>query len=273
MRTRALLLLWAVSIGASAGIAAGATKRLLTKQAAIARDRIGQPSEQALVADKTWKTKYGDAIDLLVLGDSIAAGLGAEEPKHTLGGGLARRVAKKTGRAVRLRTAAVVGAETRTLADQIDTLEPDYTPDVAIIVIGGNDVTHLLPVDESVAHLVAAVERLRAQGSAVVVGTCPDLGALRPVPQPLRLLGGRASRRLAARQRVAALRAGAHVVSLRHVVGPLFRALPQEMFGPDQFHPSTTGYKRTAKALLPSVLAALGYDTELPVGHLAPWLP
>ena len=30
------------------------------------------------------------------------------------------------------------------------------------------------------------------------------------------------------------------------------------MFSLDRFHPSALGYKRTAKAMLPSVLAALG---------------
>jgi hypothetical protein len=42
------------------------------------------------------------------------------------------------------------------------------------------------------------------------------------------------------------------------------------MFSLDQFHPSAHGYKRTAKAMLPSVLAALGVVQDLPFGHHAP---
>ena len=125
-------------------------------------------------------------------------------------------------------------------------------------MVGGNDVTHRVPVAESVRHLAAAVDELRARGAEVVVGTCPDLGALRPVPQPLRALGSRASRQLATAQRAAALEHGARVVSLAHVVGPFFITNPDEMFSLDRFHPSAHGYKRTAKAMLPSVLAALG---------------
>lgn len=129
---------------------------------------------------------------------------------------------------------------------------------MAVVVVGGNDVTHRVPVADSIAQLRVAIAALQARGTEVVVGTCPDLGALRPVPQPLRALGSRASRQLASAQREAALAAGARAVSLAHVVGPFFITNPDEMFSLDLFHPSARGYKRTAKAMLPSVLAALG---------------
>ena len=45
---------------------------------------------------------------------------------------------------------------------------------------------------------------------------------------------------------------------------------PDEMFSLDRFHPSPLGYKRTAKAMLPSVLAALGLAADLPSGHHPP---
>ena len=258
-------------LGAIAGGASYGARELLARQAAHARLLIGDPlGHVAPDADKVYKKRYGDPIDLVVLGDSIAAGLGADAPKHTLGGGLSRRVAKKTGRAVRLRTAAVVGSESSVLAQQLAGLPASYRPDVAVIVVGGNDVTHRVPTAESVRHLTEAIDALRARGAEVVVGTCPDLGALRPVPQPLRSLGSRASRQLAAAQRDAALRAGARAVSLAHVVGPFFITNPDEMFSLDRFHPSTHGYKRTAKAMLPSVLAALGHSGAVPFGHHAP---
>ena len=90
----------------------------------------------------------------------------------------------------------------------------------------------------------------------MVVGTCPDLSALSTLPQPLRALAAVASRQLAAAQRDLVLDLGERVVSLAHVVGPFFVAQPDEMFAEDRFHPSSAGYKRTAKAMLPSVLAA-----------------
>ncbi|MFC0223558.1 SGNH/GDSL hydrolase family protein [Nocardioides zeicaulis] len=258
-------------VGGTAAATAYATGRVLRRQAAQARRAIGKPlGEEAPPGDRHWRRSYGDPIDLLVLGDSIAAGLGAEKAKHTLGGRLARGLAKRTKRSVRLRTAAVVGSESSALAGQLDALPPSYRPHVAVVVVGGNDVTHRVPVADSVRHLAEAVDALRARGAEVVVGTCPDLGALRPVPQPLRALGSRASRQLAEAQRVVALEHGARVVSLAHVVGPFFVANPDEMFSLDRFHPSAQGYKRTAAAVLPSVLAALGVVQEVPFGHHAP---
>lgn len=246
-----------VGAGFAGGVVVGG-RGLLQRQAAAARAAIGKPlGEQALAADRTWKRKHGNRVELLLLGDSVAAGLGAEAPKHTLGAHLARRLARRTRRAVRLHTAAVVGSESKDLEAQLASLPASYRPDVAVVVVGGNDVTHRVPVAESVAHLVECVRRLRETGTEVVVGTCPDLGALKPVPQPLRALGSRASRQLAAAQAAAVLPLGARVVPLATAVGPFFALDPDAHFSVDRFHPSSLGYKRTAQALLPALVEAL----------------
>jgi len=246
-------------------------QEVVRQQAAAARRAIGKPlGEEALVADRTYKKKYGDPLDLLLLGDLIAAGLGAETAKHTLGAQLAKRLARRTGRAVCLHTAAIVGSETSMLRAQLAGLPSGYSADVAVIVVGGNDVTHRVRTSVAKQHLAEAVDSLQQQGTAVVVGTCPDLGALSAVPQPLRTLAGLASRQLAAAQRDVATDLGARAVSLAEVLGPFFIAQPDEMFAIDRFHPSGAGYRRTAKALLPSVLGALGLDEDLPFGHHAP---
>lgn len=269
-RTRTTVAVLTVSLGAS--VTAAVMVEVLRRQAALARHRIGKAlGEVAPDADRVWRKKYGgEPLELLVVGDSIAAGLGAERRKDTLGARIARRVGTALQRPVRLRCAAVVGSESSALGAQLDGLEDDYRPDVAVVVVGGNDVTHRVPTAVSVRHLVDTIERLQARGSAVVVGTCPDLGALRPVPQPLRTLGSRASRQLAAAQSVAARRAGAYTVSLATVVGPFFVSSPDEAFSLDRFHPSAVGYRRTAKELTPSVLVALGERDELPPGHRPP---
>jgi hypothetical protein len=58
---------------------------------------------------------------------------------------------------------------------------------------------------------------------------------------------------------------------LADVVGPFFLTYPEEAFSLDRFHPSATGYRRTAKALVPSVLMALGERAEPPPGHRPPF--
>ena len=246
-------------------------RQLIHSQSRVARRVIGKPlGEDAHMADRVYQKKYGDPIELLLLGDSIAAGLGADKPKHTLGAQLARRLARRMHRAVRLHTAAHVGAESSMLRAQLAALPAGYTADVAVIVVGGNDVTHRVRTSASRQHLAETVRSLRDRGTAVVVGTCPDLGALTAVPQPLRTLARIASRQLASAQRDVVTELGGRAVSLADVVGPFFITQPEEMFAIDRFHPSSAGYRRTAKAMLPSVLAALGHEEPVPPGHYGP---
>ncbi|GAA1697225.1 SGNH/GDSL hydrolase family protein [Microbacterium sediminicola] len=257
-RIRAFVVTVVASI-LTAAITLALAREVLSRQAAHARRQIGKPlGEIAPDADRVWRRRQdGACIDLLIVGDSIAAGLGAERPKDVLGARIAKSVGRALARPVRLRTAAVVGSESADLVGQLDALPSDYSPDVALVIVGGNDVTHRIPVATSVEYLVDAVTRLRDRGAAVIVGTCPDLSALRPVPQPLRTLAGRMSHRLAAAQAEAAATAGARVVSLRHAVGPMFLSEPDEMFSLDRFHPSAVGYRRTASAFVPVVIDAV----------------
>lgn len=256
--------------GGGVSVLGGALYGLLRVEARVARKTIGRLDDDP--PDPTgWygRGRPGPAIKVALLGDSSAAGYGVERVEETPGALLASGLAERADRRVYLRDFAVVGAMSSDLSSQIDRALPTE-PHVAVVLIGANDVTHSVLPSQSVRHLSDGVRRLREAGVEVVVGTCPDLGALRPVPQPLRALGSRASRQLAQAQAAAAVRAGAHAVSLAHVVGPFFITNPDEMFSLDRFHPSALGYKRTAKAMLPSLLAALGVADEVPFGHRAP---
>jgi hypothetical protein len=137
-------------------------------------------------------------------------------------------------------------------------------------MVGANDVTHRIDKAIAVRHLETAVVRLRELGTEVVVGTCPDLGTVTPIPQPLRLVGRRWSRDLAAAQTVAVVEAGGRTVSLGDLLGPEFYERPHELFSQDRFHPSPAGYARCAAALLPSVYAALGVWEGAPVEERLP---
>jgi hypothetical protein len=115
----------------------------------------------------------------------------------------------------------------------------------------------------SVRLLAEEVNRLIEAGVKVVVGTCPDLGTIRPIPQPLRQVARSWSRRLAAAQTIAVVEAGGRTVSLGSILGPEFDAAPALLFGPDQFHPSAAGYRAMASVVVPSVLAVLGLGPDV----------
>jgi lysophospholipase L1-like esterase len=248
--------------GGGLGVVGGTLYGLLRAEAKLARRSIGPTTKR--VPDSTgWygRGRPGPAIKVVLLGDSSAAGYGVDTVEETPGAWLGSGVAERAGRRVHLREFAVVGAQSSDLDAQISGALPG-DPDVAVILIGANDVTHSVLPAASVRHLSEAVRRLREAGVAVVVGTCPDLGTVSPIPPPLRQVARLWSRRLAAAQTIAVVESGGRTVSLGSILGAEFAAAPALLFGPDRFHPSAAGYESLARSLTPSVLAALGLGEQ-----------
>jgi lysophospholipase L1-like esterase len=248
--------------GGGLGLLGGSFYGLLLAQAAWARRVIGPRRPDPPDCSGVYGPGLsGEPIGLAVLGDSAACGYGMEDPDQTPGALLAAGLAEHAQRPVRVAVHAAVGAESRHLDGQIDRAL-ESSPDVAVIVIGTNDVTHSVRPSESVRLLGAAVRRLRAAGCEVVVGTCPDLGTVRPIATPLRQVARVWSRRLAAGQTIAVVEAGGRTVSLGALLGPEFDREPGHYFGPDRFHPSAAGYESVVVALLPTIAAAIGLAPE-----------
>ncbi|WP_408898762.1 SGNH/GDSL hydrolase family protein [Nocardioides sp. R1-1] len=236
---------------------------VLTAEAKLARKTIGPAREEPPPDATGWygRGRPGPAIRIALLGDSSAAGYGVERVEETPGALVASAVAEHADRRVYLRAFCVVGAKSSDLAAQVDLALP-IEPDVAVILIGGNDVTHAVRPSHSVRSLSEGVRRLIASGATVVVGTCPDLGTIQPIAPPLRQVARAWSRRLAAAQTIAVVEEGGRTVSLGDILGPEFAAAPALLFGPDRFHPSAQGYKALAGVLVPSVLAALAHTPD-----------
>jgi lysophospholipase L1-like esterase len=244
--------------GGGVGLLGSAFLGVLIAEAKLARRWVGPPDSDPPVADGLYGHGAGTPIRFVVLGDSSAAGLGVHEPHETPGALLAAGLAEVAERPVRLTSVAKVGAQTSDLEDQV-TRALEIAPDATFIMIGANDVTHRVRPSVSVRRLQHAVRRLLNAGCQVIVGTCPDLGTVEPIAQPLRYVARRWSRQLAAAQTIAVVEAGGRTVSLGDLLGPEFQARPSEMFGPDRFHPSSLGYASCAMAVLPSLCASLGY--------------
>ncbi|MEO5664649.1 MAG: SGNH/GDSL hydrolase family protein [Nocardioides sp.] len=245
---------------------------VLRAEANLARRAIGEPNAGNRPPESSgWygRGRPGPAIRITLLGDSSAAGYGVERVEDTPGAQLASGVAAQADRRVHLREFAKVGARSSDLLAQIEAALPT-NPDLAVILIGANDVTHSVLPSQSVQHLAEGVRLLRDNGAAVVVGTCPDLGTIKPIAPPLKQVARSWSRRLAAAQTIAVVEAGGRTVALASILGPEFAAAPALLFGPDQFHPSADGYKQLASVLIPSCLAELGLipdDEALPAAY------
>ncbi|MER7565654.1 SGNH/GDSL hydrolase family protein [Streptomyces sp. NPDC048523] len=251
--------------GGGIGLAGAAAMGLLLAEVRLARRQVANGTTPPHVPraegryGHVYATAGEPALRLTILGDSTAAGQGVNRAGQTPGALLASGLAAVAERPVELRNVALPGATSDDLDRQValTLADPDRVPDICVIMIGANDVTHRMPATRSVRHLSSAVRRLRTAGAEVVVGTCPDLGTIEPVQQPLRWLARRASRQLAAAQTIGAVEQGGRTVSLGDLLGPEFEANPRELFGPDHYHPSAEGYATAAMAVLPTVCAAL----------------
>jgi lysophospholipase L1-like esterase len=255
----------------SLGLGAAALVALLREEARAARRKVeARTNKQEQFVNGVYGRGRGRAKPLVfaVLGDSTAVGLGVERAAETPGVLIASALAELAERPVRLVRVAVTGAESRELDEQVDRALAEK-PDVALIMVGANDVTKFNKPAVSVRHLENAVRRLIEAGCEVVVGTCPDLGTVRPIAQPLRLLARRWSRQMAAAQTIAVVEAGGRTVSLGSVLGPAF-ASDHSMFSSDEFHPSAVGYAQAAAVLLPSVADAVGVWPAAADRHLRP---
>lgn len=236
--------------------AGAAAAGVILAQGLHAKREIGVRRKSAPYADGLYGPRRpGTSARFVMLGDSLAAGLGAAQPYYTPGAMLAQGISNVLDRPVRFVNVATVGARSADLPAQVERAL-QVRPQVAVIIIGGNDVTHFGRPQTAVGHLEDAVRRLRAAGCQVVVATCPDVGTVRPIPQPSRWVARRLSRQLAAAQAIASVRAGAQVVSLADELSSEFASDP-DLFDEDRFHPGPEGYERVTQVLFPAVLVAL----------------
>ena len=266
---------------ASTGTAYLGARNLLVGQATQARTVIPKTWEIPPRADgvytrgggpvQRWQRSMPVDLHLMIFGDSTATGYGCSSAEEVPGVLIARGLAEQTGKRVRLSTKAIVGATSKGVCGQVDAMfVAGPPPDAAVMMIGANDVTALNGISQSARRLALTVRKLRARGVLVVVGTCPDLGVITAIPQPLRSLAHARGLRLARAQSGAVRAAGGVPVPMADLLAPEFRAAPQLMFSADGYHPSPTAYALAAEQLLRVLCDALGEKVDTPTVQLPP---
>lgn len=208
-------------------------------------------------------------VELVFLGDSLAAGVGAPTASESLPALVAGRVADRIGRSVHVVGHGVSGERTAGVtATQVPLVRGPV--DVVVVVIGSNDVTGLTPpwdLYRDTRELLAAVNSAavgRAGGPPVVLTGIPLFGGplLRP---PLLWVAAAYAKVLRGIQRRAARRpvgpgatsapGGVTLVEIAREASPRFAGRPEAMSG-DGYHPSPVGYGFWADAIAPAVVEA-----------------
>jgi lysophospholipase L1-like esterase len=155
---------------------------------------------------------------------------------------------------VDLHVLAVPGATSAQLAPQVRRAT-GLAPDLAVVVIGANDLARLVPAAEAAGHLGAAVRTLAGTGAAVVVATAPDMSVAPVVPAGFRPLVRSGCAQLERLQVQAVEAAGGTAARLGTELAGSFAA-DRTLFAADRYHPSGGGYALIATRLAPYVLAA-----------------
>jgi lysophospholipase L1-like esterase len=261
---------------ASTGTAYLGARNLLVGQATHARTVIPKAWDIPPRADgvytqgggpvQRWQRGMSADLHLMIFGDSTATGYGCTSAEEVPGVRIARGLAEQTGKRIRLSTKAIVGATSKGVSGQVDAMfVAGPPPDAAVMMIGANDVTALNGISQSAQRLSMTVRKLRSRGAVVVDGTCPDLGLITAIPQPLRALAHARGSQLARAQAAAVRSAGGMPVPLAHLMAPRFRATPEVMFSADGYHPSAAAYALAGDALLFALCDALGETIDRPV--------
>ncbi|MGU3653677.1 SGNH/GDSL hydrolase family protein [Mycolicibacterium sp. A43C] len=269
-----------VAVAAAALVSTGSAyvgaRNLLSGQADQARQTIPKSWDAPPRADgvyspgggpvQRWTRDIPVDLHLMIFGDSTATGYGSTCGDEVPGVLLARGLAEESGKRIRLSTKAIVGATSKGLSGQIDAMfVAGPPPDAAVIMIGANDITKPNGLGPSARRVGQAVERLRSAGAVVVVGTCPDFGVIKAIPQPLRWVTRNRGLRLARAQAAAVRAAGGVPVPFSDLLAPHFYEAPEVLFSADMFHPSAAGYELAAKQLLPALCQALGeFNSQTP---------
>jgi len=191
----------------------------------------------------------GEPLRLLVLGESTVVGVGVDELHAALVAQLAATLAARSGRPVAWRACGENGITATQAHERLLPQVLDQPFDLALLVFGVNDTTHLTSLPRWEAALGGMAQALTARGARVAFSSVPPLQHFTALPWLLRrLLGMRAAlldaclRRLATRQG-----AGHHAVELEFSAEYLAR---------DGYHPSALGYRVWAEGLALNLLPA-----------------
>jgi lysophospholipase L1-like esterase len=198
----------------------------------------------------------GPPVRLLIVGDSSAAGVGVDHVRDGFAGQFSAHLAQRARRRVRWQLVARSGA-TALDALALLTASAAAPADLAVVVLGVNDVVDRVPIDRAVAARAALADALLQGHGVRHVGfsALPPIDCCIALPQPLRQAAGAEARRYDAAFKAWADAREAACGDVSWLPMPL--PLEREHLAIDGFHPSAVGYRVCcgvlAEALAPRV--------------------
>jgi lysophospholipase L1-like esterase len=197
----------------------------------------------------------GPRLRYVVMGDSTAVSQGSA---YSEGYAVATAAYLAREHTVQWTNVAVAGARANDVLQKQLPQAAARRPDVVLIAVGANDVTHLTKNSAVYGALAVTIARLQAANSNVriVLTGAPDMGAPPRLPQPLRWLAGRRTVSLNNKLQRLVHPPGVIFAPIAAKTGPAFRAHPKELFAADKFHPTAAGYRLWTPVLIDALQRA-----------------
>jgi lysophospholipase L1-like esterase len=205
---------------------------------------VGEVGEGPVSEDKPLR--------LLIVGDSSAAGVGVATQRQAFSGYLTRTLAKKVHRCVRWNLVARSGISSAHALEMVQQTAPPAA-DLAVVLLGVNDVIEQLPSHQAVAHREQLADWLIANCGVrhVVFSPLPPMGEFPALRPPLRwVVKADAQRHDRALAQWAATRN-----DVWHV--PIPMSLSIDVMAADGFHAGEPVYKICGEAVAEFIAARL----------------
>jgi lysophospholipase L1-like esterase len=199
----------------------------------------------------------GKPLRYAVLGDSTTIAQGSDYDSGYVRAS-ARFLAGK-GYRVELTNFGVSGARASDVAADQAPQAAKARPDIVLVAVSANDVTHLTPIAKVRESLSATIATLRSANPdiRIIITGSPQMGTVPRFPQPSKLLA-----RLRSNQTntmAAQLARDTHITfaPIAAETGPAFARHP-EYYAADKFHPNKAGYALWTPVITQALSTALG---------------
>ncbi len=192
----------------------------------------------------------GRRLSVLILGDSAAAGVGADHQDDALSGQIVQRL--QCDYTVSWRLAAQTGATTLSTIDDLEAIAPQRY-DVIVTSLGVNDVTSGVALSHWLERQRLLRERCfqRFDAGMIVNAGLPPVHGFPALPQPLRwYLGRRASQFDVACEQALEQEPAVRYLSLRF-------SEEMSLMASDGFHPGPEVYSRWAERVVDIIRACM----------------
>jgi lysophospholipase L1-like esterase len=189
----------------------------------------------------------GKLIELISVGESTVAGIGASTHETALTGQLARALSERSKRSVSWLVVARSGINARKSLTELVPKLAGRRADVVLIALGVNDSIEFHTARRWASDIERLIDAVRSEvGDALVLlAGVPPLDYFPALPQPLSFVLGARSASLGE----ASVGVAKKLERVVHVPFQIEKRGTRQLFCSDGFHPSELGYSRWAQQL------------------------